>query len=122
MKDIQDIEDIMQKAKERPIGNELAQLLGEICPRSYNKAMATASHTVIGRPEVYRRSDGTTSVLFKERHPVTRGFIGPRHDIDELDCLVDNPTKSFDGAQLRWDAVCAIKNMLQYNCDEIPEL
>lgn len=122
LEDIAAVAAILEKAKDEPVGAALAEALKDICRKSYNEASVTSSDCVLGRPETYVRRDGTPSVQMKVRNPRTRSFTGPRYDIDELEKTITNPVPGFDGGQLRWDAVCSIKNMLTLNCNEIPNL
>lgn len=123
LKDIEAVKALMEKARSEDVGERLAAVLKDIVRNSYADATATTSDTLIGRPEIYvRPADGIRSVRFKLMDPRTRSFTGPRVDIDALGDTIRNPGEEFNAGQLRWDALCSIKNMLIYNCNEIEGL
>lgn len=122
LKDIKTLEALLETAHEEPVGERLASLLRELPRRCYAPATVTSSKCLLGRPEPYVLPDGRQSVRLKEMDPARRTFTGPRHDIDGLEETIENPSEGFNGGQLRWDAVCAIKNVISYNCNEIEGL
>lgn len=110
LQDIEKVRRLLENLPAEDAGGRLAALLEGVAPRFYNDAVIVAGDRRLGRPGIYNKNDGGRSFAFREEDPQRRTYTGPRRFLDDLP------------AQLQWDAVCAVRNMLQLNCNEIPDL
>jgi len=109
LKDISEVQLLLDEAKDCPVGTRLANILKDIEPECFNKAMILISDFIVN-PTVGIKGESKQTVLvytkFKED-----GSICPKpEDIDDL------------SSQYRWDMVCQIWNQMNMSTDEIKDL
>lgn len=109
LEDISDVQLLLDNAKERPVGARLAEILENILPECYNKAMILTSDFIVNPTVGMKGESKQTILVFTKLRE--NGHICPKpEDIDDLN------------DQYRWDMVCQIWNQLEMSTDEIKNL
>lgn len=109
LKDISQVQYLLNDAKDKPVGTELAQQLKDIEPECYNKAMILA-HEFLVNPTIGKTKNGKETILVYTKFKDSGKIHESPSDIDEL------------YSQYRWDMVCQIWNQLNMSTDEIENL